>query len=52
MESEVKKDVLTPRKTVKKIGKTEYTVCSHYSDKNTLFEILLKLMMIELNIED
>ncbi len=52
MDKEVKKEVLASRKTVKKIGKTEYTVRSYFSDKNTLFEILLKLMMIELGIED
>ena len=52
MESEVKKDVLNPHKTVKKIGKTEYIVCSYFSDKNTLFEKLLRLMMKELEIEE
>ncbi len=43
-----------PHTTVKKIGRTEYTVRSYYDNKsrNTLFDILLRLMMIELNIED
>ena len=52
MDKEVKKEVPVPQKTVMKIGRTEYTVCSYFSGKNTLFDILLKLMMIELEIED
>ncbi len=52
MESEVKKDVLIAEKTVIKLGNTEYEVYAHFSDKNTLREKLLRLMIKDLDNEE
>ncbi len=49
MDKEVKKEVLVPERMIMKIGNTEYIVCAHFSDKNTLFEKLLRLMIKDLD---
>ena len=49
MDKEVEKEVLVPQKTVIKIGRTEYEIYGFYSDKNTLFDKLLRLMIKDLD---